>query len=298
MSESHLLKVYLDAIPQWVRRELGRGDVSGLSKHWKNPRIGVYIDIVTKPATGTSSKIPSGRGLWSRLGGYQRCADKGALNGPIEDKSSAHLNAIMNPINKMDLRIIAVFADDIPVPYVLSLETVMILFFGCCKTSSSSWRSEALIKLVKSVEPDQVNKHCEPLNGTLPSRQTCDRRRARVVDPQCAHCHRTREQRLEDGETKCCNKWLTLDVSQPDMSLLCLRCAEYRYNNKILPPPHVLEKGINMGKSGSQKCDACFRVQPADEAGGPSEVLPGTLSATAKITGVDCVRNAFGTTIR
>ncbi len=50
--------------------------MSGLSKHWKNPRMGVYIDIVTKPeaVAHTSGllqvetlKKRSGRGLWLRL---------------------------------------------------------------------------------------------------------------------------------------------------------------------------------------------------------------------------------------
>ena len=40
------------------------------------------------------------------------------------------------------------------------------------------------------------------MNDVLLSRQDCDRRRAHVIDPQCAHYLRNQEQRLEDGEAK------------------------------------------------------------------------------------------------
>lgn len=274
VSASFLLKFYLEAMPQWVRQTLGRGDLSGLSSNRQDPRIGVYIDVVTKPetvaryvgsATGTSSDRRSDRGLWSRLGDYHCCAKKGALNGPIIDSNSAHLTAIMDPINKMDLRIMAIFADGTPIPYITSLETVMVLFFGCCKTSYSVWRPEALAELVKAVRPHQVSDECEPLNGTLPSKQGC-RRRAHLVDPECAWCHRTPKQRFEAGEETGCNKWRSLEVSEPDKGIICNRCASYRFLNKVLPPPHVLETSINL-KQEPQRCDSCFRVQPVDETG-------------------------------
>ena len=111
---------------------------------------------------------------------------KGVPMKPNNDQSTAHVAAIMDPRNKMDLRIIATFAKGIPLPYVTSLETVMILYLGSCKASPSASRSENLIRLLKAARPDNVYSKYAPLNGTLPSMQGC-RRRAHIVDPTQIH---------------------------------------------------------------------------------------------------------------
>ncbi|KAL8644250.1 MAG: hypothetical protein Q9226_007859 [Calogaya cf. arnoldii] len=159
------VSIYLPALLVPVQQLLGkevltRGTLMQLPQPYRDTCIGVYIDVVEKTLSGAVGLyVGSGtgrEGLWGRIEGYFAVVGRGHSALKDGSKGNAHMEAIADPNNRMNPRVIAKFAEKTPAAYVLSLETVMILFFD-----ASAWAFWTQTKIGSaSTERYPQNKFC------------------------------------------------------------------------------------------------------------------------------------------
>ncbi|KAL8885931.1 MAG: hypothetical protein Q9215_006283 [Flavoplaca cf. flavocitrina] len=251
------IATYLPAISSQVQQRLGKKVLTKKNLlqlpqcYDESRRMGVYIDVVEKTVLDTVGLyVGSGtseKGMWGRVSSYFRLRRLGRSGLHGAQVGNAHCEAVVDPNNRINLRAIAKFAEKTPVAFVLSLETVMILFFDACKKGfTQGYRPEELLRLLKESRQDMLDpaESWESLNGTLPSKQrlqTWPRGPNGAKGAACDHCSRTAEDR-KIREKKCGIRWFSADRESPGVMRLCEFCHRCLTTKGKLPSADMLTK--------------------------------------------------------
>ena len=270
----NLVQVYLDAVPDSVKHILGQDQLDvralcSLPSAWRgvsNP--GVYADFVTspqgcRPYVGSATMlVRNGRkaGLWARLHQYV-LAQTG--NGRKEELKHAHLRNALKEDSKMNLRVIAKFPMGTSPFYVISFETVMMIFLRTLRmnTTPHTWCPVSCFELVRKTTPHGLPKvpwteNCG-LNGAISINQ--NRMGRKPGDRFCVICSVTFEDRIACGENaNNARKWYSLESGRPQTNDLCWACYVHGY----IGNDH--EGNFNLDGNSCQNCksgdiDVCFR---------------------------------------
>lgn len=251
-----LVKTFLDAVPDQVKEILGRRHVDtqallSLPREWRrvyNPVV--YGDFVTGPH-GVRPYIGSacGKDGWhARAQGYVYAKRRGRSF----EAARAHLKLGLRADCELNLRVIAKFARDIPRPYVLSFETVMMFYTRSVLFEPASQflpvSTKALADKITPLDlPDFPWGEGQGLNRALSINQgRCWQPNSKKI---CVDCKTTTAVRIADG-LKGATKWYTAVAGQMQMSYVCRKCYRGRKDNG------KEADGNPLGK----KCEVCPSV--------------------------------------